>query len=695
MLNAIYLRRKRKVLVETAQGLNLPDHFLATSLKTIEPYGFTYSLELIEAVKTLSMDEYLKLHLQLLKEIKQMVGANVHYHPMYTNFPAEVMNEDEGILYLNAIIHYLTHWLPNSETEKRVPLLDRMDLKVIGLGNQQEFSTMIRSLLESKTSISETDRADIEWVIANQDDLAPIFPKEIPLKENVAFFVATLLKYEKIQPEQIVNYFQTATDVLRLATAFSNGDISLATNTVYKKFKRVERRLLLALLEQCPNKIEDMMRYKKRWIRLGEILHPGEYKHRYPRSKEAFDILRDNVKISTFASRLELVLEEKNVMDAVSLLKIRPGEFARRLDHLLRITEDTNVIVQSFSEVVQEVSTPVLLQVMTHFQTRHEQASLRTFFPKGNVAKMVAIENNLPELETKLCEQIAFICENALFNRFAELPPLGKVFVDDRINDYVVPFSQRSASKALRTIVRGSKLPIPEGNTIRFFTWWKEGLVNGAETGRVDIDLSAVLYDENWTYQEHISFTNLRSTRYGAYHSGDIVTAPNGACEFIDLDIDSILKYGGRYVVMSLFSFSEQSFAALPECFAGWMIRQHPNSGEIFEPSTVQDKIDLAADTGICIPVILDLQEKTVLWTDLALRQHPDFHNTIEANQRGMVAIGQAMTSLKKPNLYNLFMIHARARGILVKDAANADTVLGIDQGITPFDTELIISGYL
>jgi hypothetical protein len=119
MLNAIFLRRKRKVLVEPGQGqgqgLTLPDHYLATSLKILESYGFTFSLELIETVKTLSIDEYLNLHLQLEKDMKQMVGANVHYHPMYTNFPSEVMKEDEGILYLNAIIHYLTHWLPNSE----------------------------------------------------------------------------------------------------------------------------------------------------------------------------------------------------------------------------------------------------------------------------------------------------------------------------------------------------------------------------------------------------------------------------------------------------------------------------------------------------------------------------------------------------------------------------------------------------
>lgn len=73
--------------------------------------------------------------------------------------------------------------------------------------------------------------------------------------------------------------------------------------------------------------------------------------------------------------------------------------------------------------------------------------------------------------------------------------------------------------------------------------------VNGKPTGRVDIDLSAVLYNADWRYVEHISYANLKSDRYRAAHSGDIVTAPNGACEFIDLDIESVVRYGGRYVV--------------------------------------------------------------------------------------------------------------------------------------------------
>ncbi|MHC0035368.1 TerD family protein [Pseudoneobacillus sp. C159] len=695
MINSIFLRRKLKVMVEPGENVNLPDTYLATTLKNLEGYGFTYSIPLMEQLKTLSTNEYLSFYQQLLADLKQMLGANVPYQPVYPNFPTEVMRADDVELYINAIIHYLTHWLPDTEAEKRPPLLDRVDLKVIELGNLSEFYTMTRSLLEAKTSISASDKADIEWVIAYIDDLTLIFPLQLHHKENLAFFISTLLKYEKIETNQISVYFKTATDVLRLATAFSNGDVSLAANTKYKKFKRTERRLLLALLEKCPNRVEDMLRHKDKWIRLGEILHPGEYKHRYPRSKEAFDILRNNEKYGTFTSKLEMSLAAREISSAVKLLKSRPGEFARRLDFVLRTANDVGTVLGSFAEVASEVATPVLLQVMTHFQHRNKQSQMRTIFPKGNVSKMVAIENQLPVIDESTCRQVVEICENALFSKFAELSPLGHVFIDDRLRNYMIPFSQRSASKALRTIVRGSKLPIPEGNTIRFFTWWKEGLVNGEETGRVDIDLSAAIYNEDWHYLEHISFTNLRSHKYQAYHSGDIVSAPNGACEFIDLDIESMLAFGSRYVVMSLFSYSEQSFAALPECFAGWMIRQHPNSGEIFEPSTVQDKIDLATDTRICIPVILDLVEKTVLWTDLALRQQPDFYNTIEANQRGMVAIGQAMMSLKKPNLFDLFMLHARARGVLVEDVSLAETVFAVDRGLTPFDIEEIMANYM
>lgn len=219
--------------------------------------------------------------------------------------------------------------------------------------------------------------------------------------------------------------------------------------------------------------------------------------------------------------------------------------------------------------------------------------------------------------------------------------------------------------------------------------------MNSIPTGRVDIDLSAVMYDHNWQYVEHISYTNLRSSKYRAVHSGDIVSAPKGACEFIDLHIPSIVDYGGRYIVASLHSFTMQPYCELPECFAGWMMRKKPGSGEIFEPATVANKIDVTADTRIAIPVILDLVERTVIWTDLSLTRHPDYCNNVEGNQKGMVLIGKAMTTLQKPDLYDLFMLHAQARGEVVATADQASSIFSVDEGVTPYDIEQIMAEYL
>ncbi|WP_029191604.1 TerD family protein [Paenibacillus elgii] len=694
MRNVIYLRRNRKVIVQPGRRA-LPDKYMATALKNIEYLGFTFSKPLMEVLRTLSIEEFTAFYHQLVADLKSLLGANVNFKPMYPNFPEQVMLLSQAELYLHAIYHYLTLELPEHEALERIPLLDQVDLKIIDLGSAEHFDQTIRNLITANGSISEQDKEDIEWVIAAYDDLGAMLPDEIPLKEIVGFVVGALLKYNKASLDLVGKYVKTATDVLRLAVALSDGDVSLAANTKFRKFKRAERRLLLGLLDRCGNIVEDMLRYKHRWIRLGEILHPTEYKNRYAHCQEAFDILRNDKPYETFGGKVELALRRKDTLLAAALLKTRAGEFARRLDHLLRLSEDSAQVIDQFAEVADQASTPVLLQVMAHFSHRQEMRELRTFFPKGNVAKAAAIPNTLPGIHPEACEAVVDACRRTLIRRFSELPPLGDVYIDESLKQYLMPFSQRSASKALRTIVRGSRVRMPEGDTIRFFLWWKEGLVNGNHTGRVDIDLSAVMYDKNWQYVEHISYTNLRSDKYKAAHSGDITSAPQGACEFIDLHIPSIVRYGGRFIVASLNSFTEQPYCNLPECYAGWMMRQSPKTGEAFEPSTVADKIDLTADTQIAIPVILDLVERTVIWTDLALKKHPYYYNNVEGNQKGMVLMGKAMTTLTKPTLYDLFMLHATARGRKVEHADEAETVFAVDRGVTPYDISTIMSEFV
>jgi len=99
---------------------------------------------------------------------------------------------------------------------------------------------------------------------------------------------------------------------------------------------------------------------------------------------------------------------------------------------------------------------------------------------------------------------------------------------------------------------------------------------------RTDLDLSALTLDHNSNFKTFIAYFNLKEL--GGYHSGDITSAPDGVSEFIDIEISKFLNTGIRYVLMSVNSYTNQPYCDLPICFAGFMIRQFPNSGEIYDP---------------------------------------------------------------------------------------------------------------
>jgi uncharacterized protein (DUF3820 family) len=420
---------------------------------------------------------------------------------------------------------------------------------------------------------------------------------------------------------------------------------------------------------------------------LGERLHPGEYVSRFPQTGAAFDVLRNDRPFTTFNGRVEVRLTEKDVTAVLDLLTCRPGELARRLDHLARIGSDRQAIAARFAEQAKSISTPVLLQVHTHFRHRDKPTALRIFFPKGQVGNLFAMSKPLPKLPPELSNEFAEICERTLLHRFALLAPLGKSYVDQRLKNYLVPFAQRSASKPLRTLVRGSRLPLTPCSTLRFFVWWKNG------RSRVDIDLSAAMYDSDYGYIDTLAYYNLKN--FGAHHSGDITDAPKGAAEFIDVDLSRCVSQRVRYVVMCLNSFTQQPYCDLPECFAGWMAREQPKSGEIFEPKTVVDKIDIASNTRLCLPAIFDIVNREVIWADIALTSNPRFSNNVHNNLGGVSLMLRALTQLVKPDLHTLFTLHVRARGEAVSENDSAQSVFAIDRGITPFDLDRISADYM
>lgn len=566
-------------------------------------------------------------------------------------------------------------------------MADETKLRIVELGSREDFERIFTRLAGAKTALSAEDKQDLNWFVAQyRDDIARLLPAEIPLKENVATLGAALYQSTTLAESFVQDRVKTATDVLRLAVVFSDGDVSLAEPTKFTKFKRRERKWLLERLELSGQPTEDMLRWIEPWKRLGERLHPGDYALQFPKTYAAFEVLRNNKPYSTFNRVIEKHLLEKNAAATLALVRTRPGDLTRRLDHLLRLGGESAPVTDAFREVAERVATPVLLQVLTHFQHRQKPLPLRSFFPKGEVAKVFATTRPLPPLPAVTAESVVAICRDTLVARFARLPRLGKCYLQPELANYLVPFSQRSAAKSLRTLVRGSRLSLPDCRVIRFFLWWKNG------TSRTDIDLSAGLYDGEFKYVDVVSYYNLKN--FGGHHSGDIVDAPQGAAEFIDLDIARTIAAGVRYVVMSLNSFTQQPYCDLPECFAGWMARTHADSGEIFEPRTVQDKVDIAANTRICLPAVLDLVERQVIWADIALRNYPGWNN-VQNNLSGMSVLARAMASLVRTNLHTLFSLHIQARGESVPERRDAECIFAVDEGITPFDLGRIASEFM
>lgn len=700
--NKILLRRKNLLIVEPVNAdyeqTKNEQALVVTMMKNVQSLGFTFSKELFEALSHMNRDELKVFYSDLIPALKELVGADVEYNPMYPNFPTQVAEMDGIELFINAIVHYWSFGtlMPEYDKDERLPLIDVNKMALLSTGNHEDLMEIFKNLVASKTSLSAQDKEDVTTIIKDCADYANYLPDEIPLKENVALIGKLIIEEAPIKSAKAISkYFRTATDVLRLVTALSDGDISLAGKTKYRNLKRRERRMILDLLANCGNITEDLFRYQYEWIRVAEILHPFEYN--YPRYKDvnkAFDTLRNDKKPLMFGGKVQAAILRKDMKAAADLLKSRPGEFARQLDKVLRDSDNPAYILECFKSVAVEISAPVLLQVRQHFIGRMAETPnpVRVFFPKGNLAKAMSIKNELPAIDKTICQNVAKACRDALIEQYKSKESLGKVYVDEEFKNYLVPFSQRSASSTTKSVVRGSQLPIKSDATaVRAFIWWTNTAKdNGWDEGRVDIDLSAAIYDSDWNYVEHISYTRLRSGKMKAYHSGDITNGGSpkgkGVAEFLDVNIDAVAE-NGRYIVYQVYNYTGQHYSTLENCRFGWMEREDVHSGEIFEPTTVNMVMDVNAEGVTAIPVIFDCVERKFIWCDMNLgieRSHYGGIN-LESNLSGVTATCYAMTHLNKPNIYDLAMLNAMARGTVVTDRNEADIIFSNDTTV-PFE---------
>jgi len=694
---AFMFRRTRKVLVPMRRAAGKNAALVASFDANLRRLGFALDADAVKALLDVPASDFGGIANDVIAEAKRIKGVK-RYSPMYPNFPKQVMEASDAELYLNAIMHYYGDMvglriLPVYEKAERPELdFDESRFKKVGVAYQQDFFATIMSVVNQKAGYGEQEREDISefWEHLMQQ---PQGEFNFGNRENKAWLAAKAYRYLKFFPMGEVFKFDTATDVLRFAVALCDGDVSLAEKTRFKSFARSERRLILGLFNQINGLDEDFARRPETFKRLGERLHPREYSAQFPIAASAFATVRDNKrKPVTFNSAVENALSSGATSAAVSLLKTRPGEFARRLDEVLRSANNitqARAFVKAFDAVAAQVSAPVLLQARAALQA--DRGGNRIFFPKGNVSKFKAIPDTRGDIDLSVRNAAVEACNKGLVARFSEKGSLGKVYVDSALDGVNVPLTIRDASKG-RVLGRGSRMPFNEKtNVLRFFIWWKD-IDIGGRNGRVDIDLSAVLLDDNFNTVEAVAYYNLRGL--GATHSGDITSAPHGASEFIDIDPAKVLERGARYVAMTVHSFSRQNLSDIPEVFAGYMERSDHDSGEVYDPRTVENRVDLTTPTTNSVPYIFDMKTGEAIWIDMALRLGGYGYGGNNAASTSLTTENLVSAVVRKnyPSLGDLFRLHAKARGTLVDSPAEADVVFNLDNA---FRTEEVLDKYL
>jgi len=252
--------------------------------------------------------------------------------------------------------------------------------------------------------------------------------------------------------------------------------------------------------------------------------------------------------------------------------------------------------------------------------------------------------------------------------------------------------SQRSTSSSVETITRYSRVPIDKDN-LRFFLYWKN-----IEDIRVDLDLSVSFFDENWNLISYVSYTHLKDERLEVYHSGDVTSAPDGAAEHIDCNLNHLEERGVKYIVPTIHNFTNQPLENVPHASFGWMERENLNEGEIYEPLTTKNRINLVSGKTFSLPCIIDLEQREMIWADLDLNNkqyssaffyprenvHRNYGinpqgNNVENNMNAIKSIGIGMTEVKKPTIYDLLLFHLISRGKKVDFPEEADIVFSVE----------------
>ena len=418
--------------------------------------------------------------------------------------------------------------------------------------------------------------------------------------------------------------------------------------------------VLDAIFEVGPVDVRTCLEKKRLWKGL---LHHLHYRPVNDDARRFLHAIRNNEARSVYSEFERLVNEggaETGTRDAASLLRAEKGAGAvlRHLDYLLSMSWPFGDIDYILDQI-DSGNKILLIQLLYHYADGVSREPRVFKFQKLGMMRVYH------EDDRKSIKPHSFLNEKlagrASLRVLSELErackgTFGRVYVDKGMRRIALPLQEGVSMGGVGTLPRGSRLPIPAGKKIRAFTYWE----------RVDdIDLSAfaLLEDQGQIEFSWRTFAGGRSVEF----SGDETSGYSGGSEYFDIDIDLFKEeFGVRYLV-----FCDNVFSGTPfrecTCKAGFMMRDNEDSGEVFEPSTVESSYSITCASTFAYLFAIDFDRREIVWLNVAR----------DSRQRiaGETPMGFIKDYLRTTSVINLYDFACMLATEVVDDPMQADVV--------------------
>ena len=560
---------------------------------------------------------------QCIEDASDFIGQNVP-EAFYRGFPQSVLKLTPVELLVDQLLSYLdTYGLDNwdkaqhsrfEENLERVAFHERTEIKKFECITEETAVSLLAGYVDDLLQATRPLNIDMYRFVTSYITDYNYKVKNIRSKNTA---IRLLIDTRDTQYAKFIGL----SDILKVAETIQyNIDVE-----EYKKtwrmnkhslknlnLKNQDRKFIAQLINlTCKGDEIDVFEKRQDWCGL---LHHIHFKPTTPNAQAFTNAIRNKEGRSVY-SCTEQLIKEGNPHLAAALLANTKGSGAvlRNLDYYITRCKTKEQINRVLDYAVSD--NPVInIQLYLKYMQYDPTQTARTFaFTKNNMAKVhIETSDEVAHRKSILNFEQALVCKETVKANIQRIykNTLGKVYIDPSFKNMALPLNQSTGNFDFGTMTTGSIIDIPAGKKIRCFTYWEK--VN-------DIDLSCMGLKEDGDTVE-FSWRSMYDRQSDAIcYSGDETSGYNGGSEYFDVDIDKVRE---QYPDMKYMIFNNNVFSGITFsgciCRAGYMMRDKIDSGEVFEPKTVETTYTINCDSTFAHLFALDIINRKIIWLNVS-----------------------------------------------------------------------------